>query len=196
MSTSPLRPTPGIPLAIENSGTLRLDGQADARLRAVVAAHFEVLWRSLRRFGVPESTLDDAVQHVLLTLANRLSEVELGRERAFLLATALRTAANVRRRHQRSREMATEELEHATGGATPESLLEEKRRRLLLDRALDTLPLEQRAVFVLYELEGFTLPEIAQDLGVPLGTATSRLRRARSRFEAWVAARNEGGERS
>jgi RNA polymerase sigma-70 factor (ECF subfamily) len=44
-------------------------------------------------------------------------------------------------------------------------------------------------VFVLYELEGFTLPEIAEALATPLGTATSRLRRARDNFEAWVAAR-------
>jgi RNA polymerase sigma-70 factor (ECF subfamily) len=48
---------------------------------------------------------------------------------------------------------------------------------------------------VLYELEGFSLPEIAEALQVPLGTATSRLRRARGNFEAWVAGRSaEAGD--
>jgi DNA-directed RNA polymerase specialized sigma24 family protein len=42
-------------------------------------------------------------------------------------------------------------------------------------------------VFVLYELEGFSLPQIADTLQIPLGTATSRLRRARAHFEAWVS---------
>jgi DNA-directed RNA polymerase specialized sigma24 family protein len=41
-------------------------------------------------------------------------------------------------------------------------------------------------MFVLYELEGFSLPEIAAALAVPLGTATSRLTRGRERFENWV----------
>jgi RNA polymerase sigma-70 factor (ECF subfamily) len=51
-------------------------------------------------------------------------------------------------------------------------------------------------VFVLFELEGFSLPEIAEALQVPLGTATSRLRRARGHFEEWVAERRRatGGE--
>ncbi|HYJ08959.1 MAG TPA: sigma factor-like helix-turn-helix DNA-binding protein, partial [Polyangiaceae bacterium] len=58
-----------------------------------------------------------------------------------------------------------------------------------LDRGLLSLPFEQRTVFVLYELEGFTLPQIGEALGIPLGTATSRLRRARANFEAWVESR-------
>jgi len=37
-------------------------------------------------------------------------------------------------------------------------------------------------VFVLFELEGMTTPEIAELIGIPLGTAASRLRRARETF--------------
>lgn len=197
MTTSTLPPIHGIPLVLAARDSLRLDRAAEVRLREVVTGNFELLWRSLRRFGVPEGAVDDAVQHVLLTLADRLADVDPGRERAFLLATAFRVAANVRRRHERSPEVTGAELDELSASTrTPEGLLEEKRRRLELDRVLDTLPLDQRAVFVLYELEGFTLPEIAESLGVPLGTATSRLRRARGRFEACVAARNDEGEGS
>jgi RNA polymerase sigma-70 factor (ECF subfamily) len=157
----------------------------EARVRSAVDHHISLVWRSLRRFGVWESRVDDALQGVFLTFSARLSEIAPGAERSFLLATSVRVAANVRRLDARSPEVSTENLDSAVSSAeTPEELLDWKQRRAALDRALDTLPLEQRAVFVLYELEGFSLPEIAQSLEIPLGTATSRLRRARGRFEA------------
>ncbi len=193
MTMSSARPTLGIPQALAERGLPERSATEDARVRAAFEGHFELVWRSLRRFGVPAGTADDAAQHVFLTLADRLGNVEVGRERAFLVATAVRVAANVRRRFERAREDAFDELEPlADPCASPETLLEEKDRRLALDRALAALPLEQRAVFVLYELEGFTLPEIAESLAIPLGTATSRLRRARDRFEAWALA--QGGK--
>jgi RNA polymerase sigma-70 factor (ECF subfamily) len=195
MTTTSARSTLGIPQAIAERGFLSVDHAAEARLAGIVATYFDLLWRSLRRFGVPESTLDDAAQHVLMTIADRLPEVEPRRERAFLLATAFRVAANVRRGIGRSPELPAEELEQwSSRDPTPEALLEEKRRRMVLDQALATLPLDQRAVFVLFELEGFTLPEIAETLGIALGTVSSRLRRARGRFEAWVKARHARGE--
>ena len=52
---------------------------------------------------------------------------------------------------------------------------------------LAELPLELRAVFVLYELEQMTMAEIAESLALPPGTVASRLRRARSSFEALAA---------
>jgi RNA polymerase sigma-70 factor (ECF subfamily) len=45
-------------------------------------------------------------------------------------------------------------------------------------------------VFVLYEIEGLTAPEIAEVLQIPLGSVASRLRRAREQFRD-VAARVE-----
>jgi RNA polymerase sigma-70 factor (ECF subfamily) len=154
------------------------------RLRAAFEQHFALVWRSLRRFGVAEGRVDDAVQHVFLTFSARLPKVPRASERAFLLSTAVRVAANTRRLDARSREVPSDQLEAVGDDChTPEQLLDWKQRREALDRALDLLPLEQRAVFVLYELEGFSLPEIAHNLGIRLGTATSRLRRARARFE-------------
>jgi RNA polymerase sigma-70 factor, ECF subfamily len=158
----------------------------NARLAGALDEHFDLVWRSMRRFGVPESAADDAAQQVFLILAERLTTVAVGRERAFLLAVSLRVAANFRRLFERSREVPLEG--HSPPIVeTPEDLLQAKQQRDVLDQALATLPLEQRAVFVLFELEGFSLPEIADSLGIPLGTATSRLRRARRRFEMWVA---------
>jgi len=196
MNASSARPHLGIPRVLTEQGSaLPRDGAAESRLSEVVARYFELVWRSLRRFGVPEGAADDAAQHVLLTFASRMTEIDASRERAFLVSVAVRVAANERRRLERAREVPLDD--HAPGlaaDATPEALLEDKRRRLVLDEALSTLPLDQRAVFVLFELEGFTLPEIAESLGIALGTATSRLRRARDRFEAWVASHDYSGE--
>jgi RNA polymerase sigma-70 factor, ECF subfamily len=169
---------------------------AEHRLRAAFDRHFALVWRSLRRFGVPAASADDVAQQVFLTFSERIRDVAAGRERAFLLSVAVRSAANERRRLRRVRETPAEsaDLDIVPDARTPEQLLLRKRRRQRLDVALSTLPLEQRVVFVLFELEGFTLPEIADSLAIPLGTATSRLRRARGRFEAWVARQNEGNE--
>ena len=63
-----------------------------------------------------------------------------------------------------------------------EQLLIDKGLRELLERALQQLSDAHREVFVLYELECFSLPEIAELLGLPLGTVSSRAWRARTRF--------------
>ncbi|WP_437507243.1 hypothetical protein [Sorangium sp. So ce1099] len=73
------------------------------RYRALVDAHFDVIWRSLRGLGVPAGSADDAAQHVFLIAYHKLSEMAPGRERSFLLGTALRVAANARRAGARRR---------------------------------------------------------------------------------------------
>ena len=70
----------------------------------------------------------------------------------------------------------------------------EKRR--LVHAALARLSPEQRAVFVLCELEGLTMPEASAELGINLNTAYSRLRLAREAFVKAVRALREEGGRS
>jgi RNA polymerase sigma-70 factor (ECF subfamily) len=160
---------------------------SDERLRELIATNFRVVWRALRRFGVPATTLDDAAQQVFATLSARLADVEPGKERAFVLGIAFRVAANMRRAVARRPELALEDGEPlAHPDPNPEELLELKRRRALLDQALDALSHDQRAVFVLFELEGCSMSEIADALSLPMGTVASRLRRGRDRFEAKV----------
>lgn len=160
-------------------------GASEARLRTIVLQHFEVLWRFLRRLGIPDHETDDAVQEVVLVLSRKLDSVEVGAERSFLLSTAVRVASTFRRTARNRREVDDSELvQHASPALDPEALAEQRRLRALLDRALNELPLELRAVFVLYELEELTMAEIAVTLGLPPGTVASRLRRSRELFEA------------
>ena len=167
------------------------EAQTQRRLAVTVARHAGLVWRSLRRFGVPERDVPDAAQQVFLIFFQHAAEIDAGKEPAYLATVAVKVAANARRKLQRSREDTLGEAELLAFPAehTPEELVGEKQLREELDRGLMTLSIEQRTVFVLYELEGFTLPQIAEALGTPLGTATSRLRRARAHFEAWVAGR-------
>ena len=155
----------------------------DERLRAVVVAHFDFVWRQLRRIGVPPSDVDDAAQQVFLVAADRLDDIASGSERAFLFGTAVRVATTARR--QRARERPDNTTDSATDPTPlPDELTDQKRARELLDVLLDGLDEDVRAIFVLFELEGMKLVEIAALVGAPLGTVASRLRRAREQFDA------------
>jgi RNA polymerase sigma-70 factor (ECF subfamily) len=62
---------------------------------------------------------------------------------------------------------------------TPDEAVDAERIRARLKHALASLDDERRAVFVLYELEDLTMPEVAEVVGCPLTTAYSRLHSAR-----------------
>lgn len=159
---------------------------ASERLTAVATENFQFIWRSLRRLGVPPGAVDDAAQQVFEVASRRLSDIEPGRERAFLFKTALHVAAEGRRsaavRRDRYPDAAVEEL--VDPAPTPEEANEWSRKRALLDEILLAMRLEERTVFVLFELEELSMAEIAEIVEIPPGTVASRLRRAREEFHA------------
>jgi RNA polymerase sigma-70 factor (ECF subfamily) len=160
----------------------------EARLRRIVDAHFDALWRFLRRLGIPEGDVDDAVQEVILVLARKLDQVESGSEKSFVLSTAFRVASDMRRRVKRRREVdAAPLLYMVSPEPDPEAGVEKQRLEALFTQVLEQLSLPLRAVFVLYELEDLTMAEIAQTLQLPAGTVASRLRRGREAFELLAA---------
>jgi RNA polymerase sigma-70 factor (ECF subfamily) len=156
------------------------------RLSAMASDHYQFIWRSLRRLGVAEQAVDDAAQQVFVLAAAKLDSIAPGSERAFLFQTALRVAMSLRRDFARRREaMVGDVLEEIPDpGLLPDAAAEVQQRRAILDRLLDTLPMELRAVFILFEIEGLGSPEIAALLSIPVGTVASRLRRAREAFHA------------
>jgi len=64
---------------------------------------------------------------------------------------------------------------------------ENRADRQLCDLVLSKVDPDLVEVFVLYEIEGLTSPEIAELLEIPLGSVASRLRRAREQFRAAAA---------
>lgn len=159
-----------------------------ARLKSMVSEHFDLIWRLLRRLGVPASSVDDAAQEVFVVAARRVDDIALGSERSYLFGTALRVAKGMRRQLARH---SAEPLsaEPVAPQRAPDELLEQKRQVALLDELLGRLDEGERSVFVLFELEGLTLTEIAELLVVPRGTVASRLRRGRGRFMRALEAR-------
>ena len=157
------------------------------RLARAIEADYRFIWRLLRRFGVPEHHAEDAAQQVFLIVAERLADIAPGRERAFAFGTALRHAQTLRRRLGRELPHDQQQLDERAGEQSlPDELVEQKRARALLDRVLQQLPQESRTVFILFELEALSSPEIAALIEVPLGTVASRLRRAREQFRALI----------
>jgi RNA polymerase sigma-70 factor (ECF subfamily) len=167
-----------------------------ARLAGMVAEHFELIWRTLARLRVPSADLADCVQQVFVVASRRLSAIAIGSERPFLLGTAIRVARDARRSLERRREVPEDEgVEPFSLDPSPDELADQRRLRALLDEVLAAMPEELREVFVLFELEEMTTPEIATLLGIPTGTAASRLRRAREEFDRRVARLNAASSR-
>jgi RNA polymerase sigma-70 factor (ECF subfamily) len=176
-----------------------------ARVSLLFERHYDFVWRSVRRLGVLPGDVDDAAQRVFLVLVAKLAEVRAGAERAFLFQTAVRVAADDRRARRRRREH-DDGLDGAEGQALAEApddpfdRLARRETREHLDRVLDAMPLDLRAVLVLFELEELTREEIAATMGLPPGTVASRLRRAKELFSKLVRrgqlpARDGGGPR-
>jgi RNA polymerase sigma-70 factor, ECF subfamily len=149
-------------------------------IEALYRAHFQFVWRSLRRLGLRDSSVEDALQDVFLVAHRKLATFE-GRasHRAWLFAIAIRVAAEHRRRDGR----LILDPDASLSSAHPDSTFELRQRMQLLDRLLAGLSDEQRAVFVMAEIEQFSVPEIAEALGEKLNTVYSRLRLGRERFE-------------
>ena len=147
-----------------------------APVAALFDEHCDFVCRVLRHLGVHDSTLDDAVQDVFVTAYRRWSTFE-GRSsaRSWLYGIARRIASRYRRSADtRARRIATED--------PPAEGIDEPFARVHAAQSLATLlgriDQDKRAVFVLTELEGMTAPEVAEALGIPVGTAYSRLRAA------------------
>ncbi|HXK19501.1 MAG TPA: sigma-70 family RNA polymerase sigma factor [Polyangiaceae bacterium] len=154
--------------------------------------HGEFVWRTLHRMGVRAPHVEDVYQEVFLVVHRRLSSFN-GQcaLTTWLYEICFRVTAGYRRKaHFRHEQLLHDwsEMEGLSSQApTPEQKLVTARRAKQLERILDSMPLEYRVVFVMFELEGLTSEEIAESLGAPLGTVYSRLYRARKRFARSLA---------
>ncbi len=166
-----------------------------ARLAALFEEQYEFVWRTVRRLGVPEGSVDDAAQEVFLVVHRRLDEYkDRGFHRAWLTSIAVRVASEHRRRCRRKEDTEPLSEDTVAPGAGPHEAAVRSEALAKVYRLLAALDEAHRSVFVLAEMEQMTAPEIAQALGIKLNTVYSRLRVARERFEAGLAEARRRGE--
>jgi RNA polymerase sigma-70 factor (ECF subfamily) len=150
---------------------------------AIFARDLGYVWTSLRRLGVPSRDLEDLSHDVFFRVYQRLADYD--RERPFrpwLFGFCFRVASDYRRRFANQREVLGAELEPIDPAPNAFEQLLQAEATSLAQLALHSLDLERRAVFVMHELDGSPIPEVARALGIPINTAYSRLRLGRLQF--------------
>ena len=168
-------------------------------LARIYEEHFDFVWRSARRLGVPDSAVDDVVQEVFIVVHRQLASFE-GRSsmKTWLFGILRNVVLRQRRSWARRREEALEESAVAADAAPADEHLAEREARRVLHALLAGLDDDKRAVFVLAELEQMSAPEIAEATGLKLNTVYARLRLARAEMEKALErhrARERGGAR-
>jgi RNA polymerase sigma-70 factor (ECF subfamily) len=168
------------------------EGDLPDGFERLYAEHFDFVWRSLRRLGVKAEDLDDAAQDVFIVFLRRRAEFRgQSSQRTWLFGIATNVTHEYRRKQQRAERAApvTDERQvHSPSPFEQASSSEELRR---VDAFLASLDENQRAVFILAELEQMSAPEIAAALNVKLNTVYSRLRLARQAFMASLSPTRE-----
>jgi RNA polymerase sigma-70 factor, ECF subfamily len=156
-------------------------------LRALFTMHAPYLWNALRRLGVPASDLEDMTHEVFIQVARHLADFDTGRPvRPWLFGFAYRIASqHLRRAHRRRETYSDPDATIHPGPLPDEQIVADERRRLVL-AALQRVDLDRRAVFVLHDIDGTPMADIAESLGIPTNTGYSRLRVARAEFTAAV----------
>jgi RNA polymerase sigma-70 factor, ECF subfamily len=153
--------------------------------RAVYNEYAAFVWRSVRRLGVRPADVEDVCQEVFVVVHRKLPEFE-GRStlRTWIFGVCMRTVSAHRRKASVRRELVTDEVPETSTAETQSDSVEQGRIREWMDKILDGLDDDRRAIYVLHELEGVPMSEAAQALGCPLQTAYSRLYAARKHVEA------------
>jgi RNA polymerase sigma-70 factor, ECF subfamily len=176
----------------------RPEAAGELRVEDVYREHFGFVWRSLRHLGLAEADVEDGVQDVFVIIHARLPTFEhRARITTWIYGICIHVAQARRRRAHVRRELPTDPrsmpIDEADSARADEACAR-REAEALLDGILDTMPMEQRAVFTLFELEGRTCDEIAQLCAIPIGTVYSRLRLSREAFKR-ASARLEARER-
>jgi RNA polymerase sigma-70 factor (ECF subfamily) len=162
------------------------DDDEHAEFRALFETECAYVVHTLRRLGVPPADCPDVAHEVFMIALRLFPTCDRTRPmRPWLFGISLRVARDFRRLARVRREVPSA-IEVADASLAPDEALHAERRKKLVSEALDALDLDRRAVFVMHDIDGYGMPEIADALGIPLNTGYSRLRLARADFRERV----------
>lgn len=163
------------------------EGDRNAVEQAYVAHHAAIRGFARRLVG-DEASAEDIVHEAFVALPRAIRRFRgEGSLRSFLIGVAINHSRRhvrsaMRRRRATERLAAHDEVLPAAPAATPAEDLQRKRLAHRLWSALDRLPIDQRAVFVLCEAEQRTSVEVAEIVGAPEGTVRTRLFHAKRKL--------------
>lgn len=162
----------------------------DFSFESVYAEQFAFVWRTARRLGVDGPALDDVCQEVFVAVHRGLGDFA---GRSSIRAWVFGILQNSVRMHRRSMARKSPEARSGVAGTveadqigslddSPYELVSSAQALRLAHEILENLGDEKREVFVLVELEQWSVVEAAEALGVNVNTVSARLRAARKEF--------------
>jgi RNA polymerase sigma-70 factor (ECF subfamily) len=160
---------------------------------ALVLKYQERIYRLIQRMISSSDVVDDLAQEVFIRAYRSIGDFK---GESSLYTWLYKIALNLCRNHYRTRgrKPAHEELDEADGaigleaaGGTPEDEVSRREFWDQLRRGLDELPAEQREAVVFCDLEGMSYEEMANVIGVPIGTVRSRIFRGRRALQERLA---------
>jgi RNA polymerase sigma-70 factor, ECF subfamily len=157
----------------------RIAERADpAAFRELYEAYGPRVKAYMMRRGADAGTAEDLAQETLLTVWRKaaLYAGEKGSMTTWVFAIARNLRIDRLRREVPWQELPEGRMAEASDEPLPDEVMGEKERQERVQAALADLPPEQKEVVSLAYLEGLSHSEIAERLGVPLGTVKSRMR--------------------
>jgi RNA polymerase sigma-70 factor (ECF subfamily) len=174
------------------------DGDLSA-FEEIVRRYQRRVYGVARRIVRRHEVADDVAQETYLRAWQSLSRFDVAKPFGpWVCRIAVNLAINqVRSPAWREDPLAEGQAEEPAPSASPLGEVLDGEAGMALDRALASLPPDQRAVFVLRAVEELSYREIAAALGVQIGTVMSRLHRARARLAdalgPWLSAAPRAG---
>jgi RNA polymerase sigma-70 factor (ECF subfamily) len=161
-----------------------LGGKLDA-FNQLVLRHQDHLFALVYRLVPDRDQAADAVQEAFYSAYRNLASFRGGSVRSWLGKIAVNAAMDIQRSRRRRPSNPYPELEDeswqppALPSEEPESRTLEVERLRALAGVLEALPYEQRNCIVLFDVNGYDYSEIAEIMGVSVGTVKSRIHRGR-----------------
>ena len=132
------------------------------------------------------SALDDLVQEVFLRVWKGLPKLQQKAQFSTWIYRITWNVASDQRQEFAQKRSQLQMLTQTTSDESPASDLMNLHYQDLVQRGLDQLNFEHRTVLVLHDLEEVPQKEVAQILGIPVGTVKSRLFHARSNLRQFL----------
>jgi RNA polymerase sigma-70 factor (ECF subfamily) len=170
----------------------RLQANEDAAYDELVRSYSATIYHVAYRMLGDSADASDVVQEIFLKVFRNIrgfkGEAAL---KTWIFKIAFSEILNRLRWWKRRHKYATVSLDEdlngqppgniaVNAGPTPEEVLQGKEREAAIQHALRRLSHDHRSILVLRDIEGFSYNEIADVLGISIGTVKSRLARARA----------------